>query len=63
MAWESANVDRREYRRGWFREHIEEQRLRDQSGWTPVSTQGGTNETGGTYPYHASRLLIYCDLD
>lgn len=58
IAWEAANTtDRQEYRRGWFREHIEEQRALDQPGWTPVSTQRGTNESGGIYPYHASYPL------
>lgn len=63
MAWDAANTDRREYRRGWFRDHIEEQRANNQPGFTPVSTQGGTNESGGTYPYNASYPPKYCNFN
>lgn len=55
-AWESAKADDGEsYRRGWFRECLEEQRAQ-QTLWTPVSLNG-PDANGVPHPYDASPLV------
>lgn len=56
IAWEHAKMDNdKDYRRGWFREHLEEQREQQQTEWTSVSLNGG-DELDASHPYSVSFL-------
>ncbi|KAK5954075.1 hypothetical protein OHC33_004646 [Knufia fluminis] len=48
FAWERAKDQRRDYRRGWFKEELERQRAREQGGWTSVGVNS-TDEDGGMH--------------